>query len=81
MGRSVAAVVLALLVLWPVAAPAAPTLILQELASALPNPVGIENAGDGTNRLFIVLQGGRIVIWDGTEVLPTDFLTRTNWNE
>jgi hypothetical protein len=43
-------------------------------ATSLANPVAISNAGDGSNRLFFVLQAGRIVIHDGTGVLPTPFL-------
>ena len=58
----------------PRAAGAEPTIELVEIASGLPNPVGIVDPGDGSNRLFIVLQAGRIVIWDGASVLPQDFL-------
>ena len=37
-------------------------------------PVAITHAGDGSGRLFITQQTGQIVIFDGTEVLPTPFL-------
>ncbi len=37
-------------------------------------PVAIRHAGDGTGRLFIVEQGGKIKIFNGTSLLPTDFL-------
>src|ERR1043166_325578 len=47
-------------------------LELKKLTSGLSAPVTLAQAGD--TRLFIVLQGGRIVIWDGTAVLPTPFL-------
>jgi len=49
-----------------------PSLTLQPLVSGLDAPVAIANAGD--DRLFIVLQSGRIVIWDGSEILDADFL-------
>jgi glucose/arabinose dehydrogenase len=54
----------------------AQTIALSPLpgATTLANPVAISNAGDGSNRLFFVLQGGSIVIHDGTQVLPTPFL-------
>lgn len=51
---------------------AAQTVRLQVLTSGLPAPVAMAHAGD--NRLFIVLQAGHIVIWDGTRVLGTPFL-------
>jgi hypothetical protein len=51
-----------------------PPITLQLVASGLSNPVGIVNAGDGSGRLFIVLQDGRIVIFDGTQVRPVPFL-------
>lgn len=47
------------------------------IASNLPRPIGVVNAGDGSNRLFIVLQGGEIRIWNGSSVLGTPFLTRS----
>jgi hypothetical protein len=47
-------------------------------ATTLADPVTVSNAGDGTNRLFIVLQGGRIVIHNGTTVLGTPFLDIQN---
>ena len=45
---------------------------LQTLATGLSSPTAIATAGD--TRLFIDLQGGRIVIWDGSQILPTPFL-------
>lgn len=55
---------------------AAQTIALSPLpgATTLANPVAISNAGDGSNRLFFVLQAGRIVIHDGGGVLATAFL-------
>ncbi len=49
-----------------------PTLQLVPLASGLTGITAITNAGDG--RLFVTLQKGQIVIWDGTQILPTPFL-------
>jgi glucose/arabinose dehydrogenase len=51
----------------------AQTVSLQQVADNLADPVAITHAGD--TRLFIVLQGGQIVIWNGgPAVLPTPFL-------
>jgi glucose/arabinose dehydrogenase len=47
---------------------------LTTIAPNLVKPVGITNAGDGSGRLFITLQDGKIIIWDGTQVLATPFL-------
>ncbi len=47
--------------------------VIQRTAG-LASPIGIANAGDGTNRLFIIEQGGRIRIWNGTQLLATPFL-------
>lgn len=59
-------------------APAQPlaevSLVLQQIATGLAYPVAITHAGDGSGRLFITLQGGRIVIYNGTQILPTPFL-------
>jgi len=55
-------------------ATAAPTIDLRPIATGLPRPTGITHAGDGSGRLFISLQGGKIVVHDGTHVLPTPFL-------
>jgi len=49
-------------------------LRFEEVATGLDRPVGIEDAGDGSGRLFIVLQDGRIVIYEGGQVLSTPFL-------
>ena len=51
-----------------------PTLTLQSVATGLSSPLGIENAGDGSNRLFIVQQGGQIKILSGGQVVATPFL-------
>lgn len=47
---------------------------LREVAAGLTQPVAIAHAGDGSGRLFVALQGGQIVIFDGERVLPTPFL-------
>lgn len=40
----------------------------------LSSPIEVTNAGDGSNRLFIVEKGGRIKIYNGTNILATPFL-------
>ncbi len=52
----------------------AQTLTLHTVASGFANPVGIVNAHDGSNRLFVVEQGGTIRIISGGVVLSTPFL-------
>ncbi|MHC4455197.1 MAG: PQQ-dependent sugar dehydrogenase, partial [Planctomycetota bacterium] len=47
---------------------------LEPLVTGLENPVAITAVGDGSNRLFINLQDGQIVIYDGTQLLPIPFL-------
>jgi glucose/arabinose dehydrogenase len=53
---------------------AAPQIALQPVASGITAPVAVTHAGDGSGRLFITLKAGKIVIHDGTRVLPTPFL-------
>ncbi|HEX9898608.1 MAG TPA: PQQ-dependent sugar dehydrogenase, partial [Candidatus Methylomirabilis sp.] len=62
-------------------APAPPSLALdnvrislEPVVSGLARPLGIVPAGDGSGRLFIVEQGGRIRIYDSTGLRPTPFL-------
>jgi glucose/arabinose dehydrogenase len=50
------------------------SLEFEQIAAGLASPVGIEHAGDGSDRLFIILRGGQVVIYDGSQVLPTPFL-------
>lgn len=50
----------------------AQTVRLEQIASGLPAPVALAHTRD--TRLFVVLQAGQIVIWDGTRVLPVPFL-------
>ena len=57
---------------------AAQVIALDPIATGLAGPVDIAHAGDGSGRLFIVLQGGQIVIHDGAQVLPTPFLDVTS---
>ena len=51
---------------------AAQRVELQQVVTGLNRPVAITHAGD--NRLFITLQGGQIVIHDGTSLLQPPFL-------
>ncbi|MEA2987535.1 MAG: hypothetical protein QOG83_246 [Alphaproteobacteria bacterium] len=63
---------------WGGTAAAQPVLDLQLVASGFAGPVGVANARDGSNRLFIVEQGGTIRIYDGAQVLATPFLNITS---
>jgi len=49
-------------------------LALQSVATGLTRPLAITHAGDGSGRLFIAEQAGRIVVLKGASVLPTPFL-------
>ncbi len=60
----------------PVVAQATPMLTLEPVANGLPNLVSVTHAGD--SRLFITLQGGLVMIHDGTRVLPEPFLDIRN---
>src|SRR5262249_26978309 len=53
---------------------AAPTIDLQLVATGLNDVTAITHAPDGSDRLFITLQGGEVMIYDGTNVLATPFL-------
>ncbi len=44
------------------------------VGGGLSQAIGLTNAGDGSNRLFIIQQTGQIRIWDGNSVLGTPFL-------
>jgi glucose/arabinose dehydrogenase len=43
-----------------------PTISYQSVITGLLNPVDLVNAGDGSNRLFVVEQAGLIRMWNGT---------------
>jgi glucose/arabinose dehydrogenase len=51
-----------------------PAITLVPVAEGLGDVVAVANAGDGSGRLFVTLQEGRVVVLDGTQVLPTPFL-------
>ena len=53
---------------------ALPDIALELVVSDIGDPVAITHAGDGSGRLFITLQPGQIIIYDGTQVLPAPFL-------
>ncbi|HEU4886735.1 MAG TPA: PQQ-dependent sugar dehydrogenase [Thermoanaerobaculia bacterium] len=60
------------LILAALVAQAEPSVVLEPIANGLDSPVSITHAGD--DRLFITLQDGMVVIYDGTQVLPEPFL-------
>ena len=49
-------------------------LVFDPLTTGLVRPLAITHAGDGSGRLFITLQRGRIVVFDCGQVLDTPFL-------
>lgn len=49
-----------------------PTIGFQSVITGLSAPIDIVNAHDGSNRLFIVQQGGIIKVWNGTTL--SDFI-------
>ncbi len=64
---------LAFIVLFSITAYAQPVVGFQPIITGLSNPLDIVNPGDGSGRLFIVEQTGKIKIWNGTSVLATPF--------
>ncbi len=51
-----------------------PSVELQPFVSGLSSPIHVTNAGDGSDRLFVVEQGGRIKIIRNGALLGADFL-------
>lgn len=51
-----------------------PDLSLELFADGFMRPIAVRDAGDGSGRLFVVEQAGRILIVDGGLVLATPFL-------
>jgi len=49
-------------------------ITITQVTGGLSSPIGVVNAGDGSGRLFIVEQCGRIRIWNGAALLSTPFL-------
>ena len=49
-------------------------LVLEPVANGFNRPVAVRNAGDGSDRLFVVEQDGRIFVIDGGVVQPVPFL-------
>lgn len=47
---------------------------LEQLSTELFFPLAVKNAGDGTGWIYVVGQFGKILIYDGTQLLPTPFL-------
>ena len=76
MARAGAALLIAVAAgMWPGgSATAQITLGFEPVAAGLRLPLGVAHAGDGSGRLFIVEQAGRILIHEGGQVLPTPFL-------
>ncbi len=53
-------------------------LVFEPVAIGLERPISIAHAGDGSGRLFIVLQAGRIVVHDGEQLVDELFLDISN---
>jgi len=50
------------------------TELVPVVTTGLVQPLAVRHAGDGSGRLFIVEQAGRIRVFDGTQLLGTPFL-------
>ena len=53
---------------------AQPIIQTTSIITNVDSPVAITHAGDGSGRLFITLQAGQILIFDGRQVLADPFL-------
>jgi len=61
---------------------AAPNLLAQPatpqftpfITSGLSGPIGVFNAADGSNRLFVIQQGGQVRVWRGGTLQTTAFM-------
>lgn len=49
-------------------------IVVEPVVSGLSNPVAITHAGDGSGRLFVTLQAGQVLVWDGSQLLFPPFL-------
>lgn len=58
--------------------PSTDGLSWQQIASGLQRPIGLFNAGDGSKRLFVLEQPGRIRIIKDGQLLPAPFLDITD---
>lgn len=54
--------------------PPSASIALQPFVSGLNSPLGLEQPGDGSNRFFVVQQGGAIRVIQNGAVLPQPFL-------
>jgi glucose/arabinose dehydrogenase len=54
--------------------PAYSGVVLAQVASGISSPTDIQNARDGSSRIFFVQQTGQIIVWKNGVVLPTAFL-------
>jgi len=59
-------------------APDWPTIQVVEVARGVDLPTGVTHAGDGSGRLFVTEQAGRIRVVQGTNLLATPFLDLTD---
>ncbi len=60
------------------AAEAADSIQLERLAAGLDQPLLVTHAGDGSNRLFVVEQPGRILVYKDGRILEQPFLDLTS---
>ena len=63
--------------LFSIASPAQPLLTYSSRITGLSSPIDIVNAKDGSNRIFIVQQGGTIRVYNQALTVGSDFLTVT----
>lgn len=63
-----------ILVFLPAAVRAQGSLVIEEVAAGFNSPLGLVSAGDGTGRLFVLEQGGRVLVLEDSAVLSEPFL-------